>query len=63
MDPADSARREALSLLRLIAQLEWDLRFSVKLSYHSETAVLTALANAHAALGRILATLECRAQT
>lgn len=56
--PTDAARREALSLLRLIAELEWNFRSEVKLSTASETAVLEALAGAHAALGRILATLD-----
>lgn len=54
----DGARRDALDLLRLIGELEWDLRSAFGLSHASETATLQALANAHAALARILAMLH-----
>ena len=54
--PTEAARREALNLLRLIGELEWDFQSTVKLSLVSETAILAALANAQRALARILAT-------
>ena len=48
MDDTDTARLEALHLLRLIAELEWELHSPVKLSAASETTMLAVLANAHA---------------
>jgi len=58
VNDTDTARLEALHLLRLIAELEWELRSPVRLSAASETDVLAVLANAHVVLARIRGTLD-----
>ncbi len=57
MDDTDTARLEALHLLRLIAELEWELHSPVKLSAASEATMLAVLTNAHKVLARIRGTL------
>ena len=53
-----TARREALNLFRLIAELDWDFRSAVELSHATEMAILETLAKADDVLGHILATLD-----
>lgn len=58
MDATDAARREALDLLRLIAELEWRLSSSGELPEASKTAILETLLRAHDALARTLRTFD-----
>jgi len=58
VDLTDAARREALDLLRLIAELEWTLASDPELSPAQAADILESLLKAHDALARILAALH-----